>query len=106
MHGPQSINPNFAIRSLRDSDRQAWEPLWAGYLEFYDAILAQSVTDTTWRRLMDPAEPMWALGACKNDVETGELMGIVHFVLHPSTWTVGPYCYLQDLFTAADALCS
>ena len=30
-------------------------------------------------------------------------MGLVHFVLHRSTWMAGPTCYLQDLFTAETA---
>jgi GNAT superfamily N-acetyltransferase len=57
------------------------------------------VTDTTWDRLHDPAEPVHALMA-----ESGDgLLGFVHFLYHRSTWTVGPYCYLQDLFTAEAA---
>jgi GNAT superfamily N-acetyltransferase len=32
----------------------------------------------------------------------GELIGIVHFLEHPST-TAADVCYLQDLFTAPDA---
>lgn len=101
-HGPKCTTANLAVRPLREADRPAWEPLWAGYLEFYGATLAPDVTDTTWQRLMDPAEPMWALGACTS-AERGELVGIVHFIMHRSTWTVGPYCYLQDLFTAGGA---
>ena len=31
------------------------------------------------------------------------VLGIVHFVYHRSTWTPGPYCYLQDLFTTEAA---
>jgi GNAT superfamily N-acetyltransferase len=31
------------------------------------------------------------------------LIGIVHYIFHRSTWTVGNYCYLQDLFTAEAA---
>jgi GNAT superfamily N-acetyltransferase len=27
----------------------------------------------------------------------------VHYIFHRSTWTVGNYCYLQDLFTAPEA---
>jgi ribosomal protein S18 acetylase RimI-like enzyme len=58
-----------------------------------------STTAQTWRRLMDPAEPMFALGALRD----GVLVGIVHFIFHRSTWTTGDYAYLQDLFTAPDA---
>lgn len=87
------------IRPLGAGDRPAWEPLWAGYLTFYDASLAPGTTDTTWLRLMDPAEPMHALGAFADET----LVGIVHYIFHRSTWTVGNYCYLQDLFTAEAA---
>lgn len=88
-----------AIRPLAAADRPAWEPLWAGYLAFYKATVAPGVTDTTWARLMDPAEPMHVLGCFDGE----SLVGIVHFIFHRSTWTVGNYCYLQDLFTAEAA---
>ena len=57
------------------------------------------MTDTTWARLHDPAEPMHGLGAYLDQ----RLIGIVHYLYHRSTWTIGPYCYLQDLFTAKEA---
>jgi GNAT superfamily N-acetyltransferase len=82
------------IRPLVVEDRVAWEPLWAGYQEFYRAEVAPETTELTWRRFLDPEEPMYALGAF---VE-GELRGIVHYIFHRSCWTAGPYCYLQDLY--------
>lgn len=93
------MKPPIEIRSLRPDEREAWEPLWAGYLAFYETAVDPEVTDTTWRRLHDPAEPMHVLGAFMDD----RLIGIVHFLFHRSTWTVGDYCYLQDLFTFPDA---
>ncbi len=30
----------------------------------------------------------------------GRAVGLVHFIYHRSCWTVGDYCYLQDLFVA------
>jgi GNAT superfamily N-acetyltransferase len=88
-----------AIRPLGPEDRADWEPLWAGYLAFYEATIPSTVTETTWARLNDPAEPMHALGAFVD----GQLVGIVHYLFHRSTWTTGDYCYLQDLFTAEAA---
>jgi GNAT superfamily N-acetyltransferase len=90
---------SFAIRALRSDERAAWEPLWLGYLTFYQATQAPEVTDVTWQRLHDPTEPMHGLVADQDRV----VLGIVHFVYHPSTWTLGPYCYLQDLFTTEAA---
>jgi GNAT superfamily N-acetyltransferase len=87
------------IRPLRADERAAWEPLWQGYLTFYKATLAPDATDAAWARFHDPAEPMEALGAFVD----GRLVGIAHTILHRSTWTVGPYCYLQDLFTLPEA---
>jgi len=87
------------IRPFAAEDRQAWEPLWQGYLTFYKASLAPDVTEKTWQRLLDPAEPMHGLVASLD----GKVVGIVHYIYHRSTWTVGNYCYLQDLFTAEEA---
>jgi GNAT superfamily N-acetyltransferase len=84
------------IRPLVPDDRAAWEPLWQGYLTFYKASIAPEVTELSWSRLHDPAEPMYGYGAFVD----GRLAGIVHLILHRSMWTAGPYCYLQDLFTA------
>ncbi len=50
----------------------------------------------TWARLHDPAEPMGALGAYVD----GRLCGIAHYIFHRSCWSIGDYCYLQDLFVA------
>lgn len=88
------------IRELTKADYAAWLPLWQGYLKFYESSVSEETTTTTWARLNDPAEPMFALGAFG---EKGELVGIVHCVYHRSTWTIGNYCYLQDLFTADSA---
>ncbi|MBP0583004.1 GNAT family N-acetyltransferase [Labrys sp. LIt4] len=84
------------IRALTAEERPAWEPLWQGYLTFYKASAPEETTALTWARFHDPAEPMYVYGAFIDD----RLAGIVHLILHRSTWTPGPYCYLQDLFTA------
>nr|WP_246135049.1 GNAT family N-acetyltransferase [Novosphingobium sediminis] len=56
------------------------------------------MTDITWARLHDPAEPMHAMLAWQGD----RAVGLVHWIFHRSTWTDGPYCYLQDLFAEPD----
>jgi GNAT superfamily N-acetyltransferase len=89
------------IRPLVPADRPAWEPLWAGYQTFYEAQIPVATSDMTWSRFHDPAVPMHALGAFT--AEDGRLVGIVHYLYHYSCWTTGPYCYLQDLFTAPEA---
>jgi GNAT superfamily N-acetyltransferase len=87
------------LRPLARADRTQWEPLWQGYLAFYETSVPDEVTDTTFARFFDEAEPMHALVAERG----GEIVSIVHYIFHRSTWTKGPYCYLQDLFTAEHA---
>lgn len=87
------------IRPLDGGDRSAWEPLWQGYQHFYQTRIADDVTDLTWKRLTDPAGPLYGLGAFEDD----RLTGITHYLFHPSSWTKGDYCYLQDLFVAGEA---
>jgi len=87
------------IRPLRVDERAAWEPLWAGYLKFYKATVPAATTDVTWKRFHDDTEPMYVLGAYVDD----RLTGIVHYLFHRSTWTIGNYCYLQDLFVSKEA---
>ena len=88
-----------AIRPLRIDERADWEPLWKGYQLFYETDLPDSTTAVTWARLHDPAEPMGALGAYVD----GRLCGIAHYIFHRSCWSVGDYCYLQDLFVVESA---
>ncbi|ANP44947.1 GNAT family N-acetyltransferase [Candidatus Viadribacter manganicus] len=88
------------IREARATDRTQWDDLWAGYLTFYESSLAPEVTDSTWRRLLDPNEPMQALVA---EDETGALLGFTHVVFHRGTWSIGDFCYLEDLFVAPNA---
>jgi GNAT superfamily N-acetyltransferase len=71
-------------------------PLWRGYLAFYQASLPDPVTRTAWQRMLDPAEPTFGALAWRGD----EAVGMVHWILHRSNWSVGDYCYLQDLFAA------
>ncbi len=87
------------IRPLGADERAAWEPLWRGYLDFYKTSQTPDATDIAWRRIHDPKEPMFALGAYVDS----KLLGIVHYLYHRSFWTTGDYCYLQDLFVAESA---
>lgn len=84
------------VRPVGASERAEWEPLWTAYLDFYKTRVPRQTYDTTWARLQDPREPMFVLGAYAE----GRLVGIVHYLYHRSCWTVGDYCYLQDLFVA------
>ncbi len=32
--------------------------------------------------------------------DEGEALGLVHWLFHPSTWSVTDYCYLEDLYVS------
>lgn len=87
------------IRAIGPGDRGAWLPLWRGYQAFYEVALPQAATDCTWARLLDPTEPVDGALAWRGD----DALGLVHHIRHRSCWTVGDYCYLQDLFVAESA---
>lgn len=91
----------FTIRELLKEDRPGWEHLWGGYLDFYEAPMEPVVIEVTWSRLLDPNEPMLALVA--RDTGTHELLGFVHCVFHRGTWSIGDFCYLEDLYVAPQA---
>jgi GNAT superfamily N-acetyltransferase len=90
---------DLVIRPLNPNERAAWEPLWQAYLTFYESSVSPKTTDVLWQRLHDPNEPMFVLGAFAG----GRLVGIVQYLFHRSCWTIGDYCYLQDLFVVPEA---
>lgn len=91
------------VRPVAESDFAAWSPLWEGYNAFYGrsgpTALPERITQATWSRFFDAYEPVHALVAERD----GRLLGLVHYLYHRSTTLFGPICYLQDLYTAADA---
>ncbi|MCZ2498118.1 GNAT family N-acetyltransferase [Xylophilus sp. Kf1] len=95
-------NP-FVIRSIAENDFNQWKILWDGYNQFYGrsgaTALSPEITRTTWSRLLESSEPVNALVAEGPD----GLLGLAHFIYHRSTIQIGASCYMQDLFTDAEA---
>jgi GNAT superfamily N-acetyltransferase len=87
------------IRPAAPKDEAKWRKLWAGYIKFYRASVAEDVTANTWRAILDPESNIEALVAEKE----GEVIGICNYLYHDSTWSLQPICYLQDLFVDPDA---
>jgi GNAT superfamily N-acetyltransferase len=93
----------FTVRPVARDDFGLWKPLWDGYNAFYGregpTALPEATTQVTWQRFFDESEPVFALVAER----AGRVVGIVHYLFHRSTLDARDSCYLQDLFTAADA---
>ncbi len=91
--------PPIIIRTPQHDDQAAWRPLWDGYNAFYGrhgaTALPEHITEVTWQRFLDPAEPMFALVA----EDQGQLVGLAHCLFHRSMTRIEQVCYLSDLFT-------
>ncbi|MGB6482019.1 MAG: GNAT family N-acetyltransferase [Candidatus Acidiferrales bacterium] len=92
------MGDDVTVRNLVAADHDAWLPLWRGYQQFYKEEIPAETTRVTWARILDPSEPVFGAIALAGD----RAVGMVHWLFHRSCWTVGSYCYLQDLFVVPD----
>jgi GNAT superfamily N-acetyltransferase len=84
------------IRPLQFDDFPKWLPLWDGNNLGHRN---EAVTAETWSRLCDAKNTQVnGLAAIMND----EMMGIVHYILHSTTGSIQPVCYMQDVFVSPD----
>ena len=88
------------VRALTEDDWDDWRALWAGYLAFYRAELSDTTTRAAFERLCAGREGMFALLALD---DAGRGIGMANCVVHASTWSRQPTCYLEDLFVAPPA---
>ncbi len=80
------------VRSLKFEDFADWLPLWDGNNL---GVRDKDVTAATWARLCDP-ENMQVNGLCAT--LDGAMVGIVHYILHPTTGHIHPVGYMQDVY--------
>ena len=81
------------ITRLHPEDEPRWAELWRGYLAFYETVLPLEQFEDTWARLMRDTQ-IHGLAARRD----GAIVGITHYLFHPTAWATGPACYLQDLY--------
>ncbi len=84
------------IREVQENDYEGWLPLWLEYQKFYQVNIPEDVTQETWKRFLEPAEPLRAALA----IQSGRPVGMVTTVFHRSTWAQADYCYLEDLYVS------
>lgn len=90
-----------STRALRPADKARWQELYEGYHAFYERPnLPQVFYDTAFSRLLSGDQRDYRALLAEAD---GQVLGLVHYVFHPHMWYPEGVCYLQDLFTAAEA---
>jgi len=87
------------IREPVHADLSQWRSLWDQYNAFYGRIgataLSEDIVESTWRRILDPSEPVHCLVAVSED----KLVGLAHYIFHRNMITIENMAYLQDLFS-------
>ncbi|EST17725.1 acetyltransferase family protein [Pseudomonas putida S610] len=89
---------NITVRPVTANDHAAWLALWQAYLQFYKTELSETISLTTWQRLLDAHEPTHSALAWLGE----KAVGMVNFIYHRSNWSIEHACYLQDLYVASE----
>jgi len=87
------------VRCPQSDDEPTWRKLWDGYTRFYRVDVPEAVTAALWRKLVTAGADVHGLVAERD----GRLIGLANYLFHPSTWSVKPTCYLEDLFVDSQA---
>ena len=83
------------IHPLKLNDYDASRPLWAAYLELYEAYVEDAFCKLDVKQLISPEQPIQCASLAEKG---GDLVGIVHYIIHPHNWKAEEVLYLQDLF--------
>ena len=85
------------IRAANANDRAQWESLWQ---DSVDGALDKDVIDHSFNAITNGANAINALVA---EGEDGDIIGLLHYVVHPVAGCIEPVCYMQDLFVSPEA---
>jgi len=84
------------IRDASVGDEAQWRAVWVEHFDFHKVDLASAITDSTWRRILDPHSTV----SMRVAMVDGELVGYAIYFAHPSTWVMADDCYLEDLYVS------
>ncbi|MEW5420667.1 GNAT family N-acetyltransferase [Amorphus sp. 3PC139-8] len=88
------------ISAAGPTDRREWERLWAENCAHFKAGgMTGAVVDGLWQRILDPASPMQAWLAVRDN----RAIGLAHTILHPHTFSFAVVCLLEDLWVTPKA---
>ena len=86
------------VRPAHVRDEARWRELFDAYTRFYEREPDDAIARHAWARIHDARSPVYAAVA---EVD-GRVVGIANYLLHESTGSLQPVCYLQDLFVDPD----
>jgi GNAT superfamily N-acetyltransferase len=86
------------VRGIEPGDKEDWAALWRGYLSFYREELSEDTSASTFEHLCQ-GDAMFGLIA----LDGRRIVGLAHCVVHATTWSRQPTCYLEDLFVTPAA---
>lgn len=72
---------------------EGWRDLWDQYC---GGAVAQEISDETWRRILDPSNPIGSVVA----LAESRVVGFVTYVEHECTWETKSVCYVEDVFVS------
>ena len=85
------------IRPIEAGDKDAWYPLWQGYLAFYKAEgeISDEQSNHLFNILIGETDEIMGFAALD---DAGNMVGFTHYIYHQTTWFKEGYCYLEDLY--------
>lgn len=87
------------VRPARPDDKSAWLALFQAYCLYYKHELPAHVSEWTWSQITAEDSAINAFVAVD---DSGRILGIANYILHPHTWSSSLVCYLEDLFVDPD----
>lgn len=70
---------------------EGWRVLWDQYC---GGAITQQISDATWVRILDLANPIGSVVALLED----QVVGLLTYVEHECTWETKSVCYVEDVF--------
>lgn len=87
------------IRSIKESERAAWEKMFYAYADFYHVEISTVSVNTVWEWIFDPTQDFWCDVA---EAENGSLIGFTQYQLMHRSLGGSMVCYLSDLYVQPD----
>jgi len=91
------------IEEISENDYENWKLIFKKYLLFYNSKLSEKIIRNTWNNIINKEKPINCIGCYETSkIKKKQLVGIMNFIYHKSTWIENNVCYLEDLFILED----